>query len=185
MFGVPFDERGVRTDEAIQLLVITSYSIHYTKLYEVFVASLALFLWLEVEPGLFRAVLYNIMLIAGASTVLFNANPLLRFDGYYILGDLIQIQNLRQRGQQYLANLVERRVFGIKMPEVEATLGEKRWFVLFTIASFIYRIFIMLAIALFIATHYMIVGVVLAIWAVGMMIAVPLVRGIGYLMFHA
>ena len=154
-------------------------------LVEVFVASLALFLWLEVEPGLFRAVLYNIMLIAGISTVLFNANPLLRFDGYYILGDLIQIQNLRQRGQQFLANLVERRVFGLKMPEVEATAGEKRWFVLFTIASFFYRIFIMLAIALFIATHYMIVGVVLAIWAVSMMIAVPLVRGIGYLMFHS
>ncbi|MGH8706601.1 MAG: PqqD family peptide modification chaperone [Burkholderiales bacterium] len=152
---------------------------------EVFVASLALFLWLEVELGLFRAVLYNVMLIAGISTVLFNANPLLRFDGYYILGDLIQIQNLRQRGQQYLANLVERRVFGVKLPEVEASPGEKRWFVLYTITSFCYRIFIMLAIALFIATEYMIVGVLLALWALAVTIVVPVVRGIGYLAFHA
>ena len=54
---------------------------------ELFVASLALFLWLEVEHGIARAVLFNVMLIAGISTVLFNANPLLRFDGYYMLAD--------------------------------------------------------------------------------------------------
>ena len=152
---------------------------------EVFIASLALFLWLEVEPGLVRAVLYNVMLIAGISTVLFNANPLLRFDGYYILADLTQIQNLRQRGQQYLANVLERRVFGLKTPEVEASAGEKRWFVFYTIAAFFYRIFIMLAIALFIATEYMIIGVLLAIWALAVTIVYPILRGIGYLLFHS
>jgi putative peptide zinc metalloprotease protein len=76
---------------------------------ELFIAALALFFWLEAQPGVFRAALYNVMLIAGISTVLFNANPLLRFDGYYILGDLLQIQNLRQRGQQYLAHLAGTR----------------------------------------------------------------------------
>src|SRR6266850_2293992 len=65
---------------------------------EVFIAALALALWLELQPGIARAVLFNVMLIAGVSTVLFNANPLLRFDGYYILSDLIEIPNLRQRG---------------------------------------------------------------------------------------
>lgn len=152
---------------------------------EVFVASLALFLWLEAEPGILRAILYNVMLIAGISTVLFNANPLLRFDGYYILGDLIQIQNLRQRGQQYLASVVERRLFGLKTPEVSATGAEKRWFVFYTIASFFYRMFIMFGIALFIATEYMIVGVLLAIWALAMTIVYPLARGVGYLLFHS
>jgi putative peptide zinc metalloprotease protein len=154
-------------------------------LVEVFVASLAMFLWLEAEPGVFRAVLYNVMLIAGVSTVIFNINPLLRFDGYYILADLIQIQNLRQRGQQYLANLVERRVFGVQTPEVEAMPGERGWFIGYTVASFIYRIFIVLAIALFIATEYMIVGVVLALWAVAASVVWPLLKGLGYLFFSA
>src|SRR6185436_18624209 len=54
---------------------------------ELFLASIAFFLWLQAEPGVFRAVLYNVMLIAGISTVIFNGNPLLRFDGYYILSD--------------------------------------------------------------------------------------------------
>jgi putative peptide zinc metalloprotease protein len=152
---------------------------------ELFIAAVALFLWLEVQPGLVRAVLYNVMLIAGISTVLFNANPLLRFDGYYILADLIQIQNLRQRGQQYLAYLAETRLFGLKLPEFEASRGEKRWFVLYTIASFIYRMFIMLAIAIFIATEYMIIGVVLALWAAFATFVLPVAKGLGYLFFHA
>jgi putative peptide zinc metalloprotease protein len=152
-------------------------------LVEVFIASLALFLWLEVEPGVFRAVLYNIMLVAGITTVLFNANPLLRFDGYYILADLIQIQNLRQRGAQYLANVVERRLFGARAPEIEAGATEKAWFVGFTVASFIYRIFIVFAIALFIASEYMIVGVLLALWAVAASIVYPVLKGLGFLLF--
>ena len=51
---------------------------------EVFLAAIALYIWLSVEPGLIRTLAYNTMLIAGVSTILFNANPLLRFDGYYI-----------------------------------------------------------------------------------------------------
>ena len=44
---------------------------------------------------------YNyVMLIAGVSTVLFNANPLLRFDGYYILSDLLEIPNLATRANR-------------------------------------------------------------------------------------
>jgi putative peptide zinc metalloprotease protein len=152
---------------------------------ELFIASVALFLWLEAQPGLFRSVLYNIMLIAGISTVLFNANPLLRFDGYYILGDLLQIQNLRQRGQQYVAHLAETRLFGLKQAEFDASRSEKRWFVFFTVASFLYRVFIMLVIAVFIAREYMIIGVLLALWALATAFVLPLAKGIGYLLFHA
>ncbi len=152
---------------------------------EVFIASLALFLWLDVQPGVFRAVLYNVMLIAGVSTVFFNANPLLRYDGYYILSDLIQIPNLRNRAQQYLAHLTETKLFGLKLPELEASRGEKRWFVFFAIASFLYRTFVMLAIALFIASKYMIIGVLLALWALFASFVIPVAKGVGYLVAHA
>ena len=64
---------------------------------ELFLASLALFIWLGAEPGAVRSVAFNVMLIAGVSTVLFNANPLIRFDGYYILSDWLEIPNLRGR----------------------------------------------------------------------------------------
>jgi len=153
-------------------------------LVELFIASLALFFWIEAEPGVARAVLYNVMLIAGVSTVLFNGNPLLRFDGYYILCDVLQIPNLRQRAQQYLGDLVETRMFGVRRPEIEASRAERRWFVFFVIASFIYRNFVILAIALFIASKYFVIGVVLALWTVVGAVIVPLGRGLYYLLFH-
>ncbi len=153
-------------------------------LVELFIASVALLVWLEIEPGLVRAVLYNIMLIAGISTVVFNANPLLRYDGYYILADLIQIPNLRARANQYLAYLAETRLFGVRQPAAEASAGERRWFVFFAIASFLYRNFVMLAIALFIASEYMIVGVVLGLWVLVTSIVFPLFKGAAYVFTH-
>ncbi len=66
---------------------------------ELFIASLALFLWLHVEAGVVRAMAYNVMFIAGVSTVLFNANPLLRYDGYYMLADYLEMPNLRARAR--------------------------------------------------------------------------------------
>ena len=72
-------------------------------LVELFIASLCMFVWVLVEPGVMRAVAFNVMLIAGVSTVVFNGNPLLRFDGYYILSDLIEIPNLAHARQPVLA----------------------------------------------------------------------------------
>lgn len=151
---------------------------------ELFVASIALFFWLELEPGWLRAVLFNVMLIAGISTVLFNANPLLRFDGYYILADLIEIPNLRVRGAQYLQSFFERRLFGLNTAAPESSARERVWLLLFTISSFIYRLFITFAIAMFIAGQYFIIGVVLAIFAVVMAIVLPLFKAVAYLALH-
>ena len=147
---------------------------------ELFVASLALLLWLEMQPGVPRAILFNVILIAGVSTVLFNANPLLRFDGYYILMDLLEIPNLRQRANQYLVSLFQRRFFGLEMPPQETTRSERGWFVSFAAASFVYRIFITFVIAIFVASQYLFIGVLLAIWAVASAFVLPLVALVGY-----
>ena len=152
---------------------------------EVFMASLAMLLWLHAEPGVTHAVLYNVMLIAGISTVMFNGNPLLRYDGYYILSDLVQIPNLRTRANQYLARLVETRLFGVQDSSAETTtVGERGWLGFYAVASFLYRTFVMCAIALFIAGEYLVVGVILALWAVIAAVVIPLVKALGYLLMH-
>ena len=141
---------------------------------ETFLASIALFLWLNVEAGFVSSVLFNIMFIAGVSTILFNINPLLRFDGYYILSDLIEIPNLRSRSTRYLAYLCEKNLLGRKDAEPPpSTRGERYWFFFYPIASFIYRIFILTAIILFIAEQLFFVGVALAIWAVVAWVCLP------------
>ena len=80
------------------------------------------------------------MLIAGVSTVLFNGNPLLRYDGYYILADLLEIPNLAQRATRYWGHLVERYVFRTRgAKDFVATAGERVWLFLYAPASFLYR----------------------------------------------
>lgn len=151
---------------------------------ELFIAAIAMLLWLDAQPGIVRTVLYNVILIAGVSTVVFNANPLLRYDGYYILSDLTQIPNLRVRANQYLTHLLETRLFGLKLPAIEATAGERAWFVFFSIASFLYRTFVTFAIALFIGTQYFVVGVLLGLWAVVTSIGLPILKAVTYVLAH-
>ena len=151
-------------------------------LVETFVASLALFVWLDAEPGTLRAILYDVILIAGVSTVLFNGNPLLRFDGYYILADLLQMPNLRQRGVQYLTHLVDTKAFGVRDSAYDAGLRERWWLAAFTVASFVYRMVVMIGIALFVGTQYFFIGVLLALWVVFGSIVLPAYKGLKYVM---
>ncbi len=149
---------------------------------EVFIAALAFYLWLLVEPGLTRAVLFNVMVIASVSTLIFNGNPLLRYDAYYILSDLIEIPNLSMRSARYWVYLAERYVIGAwELLPPDATFGEKAWFLFYGAASTAYRVFVTIVIALFIASRFFFIGVVLALWAVAAMAVLPVVRGALYL----
>jgi putative peptide zinc metalloprotease protein len=148
---------------------------------ELFLGALALFVWLAVEPGAVRAIAYNVMLISGVSTLLFNGNPLLRFDGYYVLADAIEMPNLGSRSNQYLGYLFQRYVFGVKDAESPAhTAGERRWLAIYGIASFVYRIVISFVIIMFIAGKFFIIGILLAIWAIATQVVMPVVKVAGY-----
>lgn len=150
---------------------------------ELFVAAVALHIWLNVEPGFISAVTYNVMIIAGVSTLLFNANPLIRFDGYYILSDLIEIPNLGTRSTRYLGYLFQKYLFGVQDVKSPAgTRGERIWFFCYAIASFVYRMFLVAFIVFLLADKFFIVGIILAIWAVVMMAVMPLYKQIHFLM---
>ena len=146
---------------------------------ELFIAALALMAWTGMEPGTARAIAYNVVLIAGVSTVLFNGNPLLRYDGYYILSDLLEIPNLGPRGINYFGYLFKRYLLRVKDVDVPvATVGERAWFVVYTVAAFIYRIFIYLLIILFVASKFFVVGVVIALWGLLTMLILPVKKTI-------
>ncbi len=149
---------------------------------ELFLAALAVVFWLYAEPGPAHAIAYNVMLIGGVSTLLFNGNPLLRFDGYYVLADLLEIPNLGTRSNKHLGYVIQKYVFGVRDAEPVTHLrGERVWFVIYGIAAFIYRMFIMLAIIAYIAGKFFIVGVLLAIWAVITQAVVPVAKSITFL----
>jgi putative peptide zinc metalloprotease protein len=81
---------------------------------------------------------------------LFNGNPLLRFDGYYILMDLIEIPNLRQKSTEVLKRFLVQLCLGIEQPENPFLPQRNRFlFGLFTVAAVIYRWIVVFSILLF------------------------------------
>ncbi len=117
---------------------------------EVVLASIATYLWWNSHPGIFNQLCLDVMFVSSVSTILFNANPLLRYDGYYILSDVLEIPNLRQKASTILNRLMSRWCLGIKQRDdpflPQRNLG---WFALYAVASSIYIWFVTASIFLF------------------------------------
>lgn len=144
---------------------------------ELVLGALAMYVWLLVEPGPVRAVAFNVMLVAGVSTLVFNGNPLLRYDGYYILADLIEMPNLAARANRYVGHLVERGLFGLPDSETPAGgPGERAWLLFYALASFVYRLLVSVALVLFITGEFFVVGLLLGAWAAVTMLLLPAAR---------
>ena len=132
---------------------------------ELAVAAVAAVVWCWVYPGsIIHQLAYNIMFTCGVSTVVFNANPLLRYDGYYVLCDLLEIPNLSFRANTCLVNLLKRIFFRIKPEEREVyTTFEKYFFPIYSIAAFGYRLVVFAGISMFVASQLFIIGVMVAV----------------------
>ncbi|NNG13936.1 MAG: hypothetical protein HKM22_02115, partial [Gammaproteobacteria bacterium] len=132
---------------------------------------------LNVEPGFIRTLAFNVMLIGGVSSLLFNGNPLLRFDGYYILADALEMPNLGTRANRYLGYLVERYLFKLESASYPTTSRKERaWLIGYSVASYLYRVVILFAIALFVAGEFFIIGILLAVWTVTTQLFLPILK---------
>jgi putative peptide zinc metalloprotease protein len=143
---------------------------------EAFVAGLAMIAWTLLEPGLLRALCFNVMLVAGVSTVVFNLNPLMRLDGYFIACDLLEIPNLGGRANKWWGWVAERRLFGADVEEPSATPWERFWFALYAPASFAWRMVVLFGIALFVAERFFVIGVLVAIAGIVMGLVWPMAK---------
>lgn len=117
---------------------------------ELVLASLATFIWWFTEPGLLHYTCLNIMFVCSVSTILFNINPLLRYDGYYILSDLFEIPNLRQKADQLLHRKLGQWLLGIEPSEDPFLPQQRPWlFAAYSVAAAVYRWFVLAAILWF------------------------------------
>lgn len=149
---------------------------------ELFVAALAAFVWAYTGPGTINSLAYNMIFVASVSAILFNINPLMRFDGYYILSDLLEIPNLQTSSSQQLIHWVERYLFGCKKSRSPAlNRREAFWLCFYGIASKIYRLFLFGAILLFMADRFLILGMVMAVVCAISWVVVPVGKFIHYL----
>ncbi|MFM7151773.1 MAG: site-2 protease family protein [Gemmataceae bacterium] len=108
---------------------------------ELVIAAIATFIWwyTPTQPFINNLAL-SLMIVCSVSTVVFNANPLMRFDGYYVLADWLEIPNLREKANRYLKNMVLERCLGVEVPPEEyMELWRKVLFLSFAIISYLYR----------------------------------------------
>lgn len=150
---------------------------------ELAVAAVAAMIWANTGSGtVVHAITYNVMFVASVSTILFNANPLLRYDGYYILSDILEIPNLGQRANEYLYYLARRYAFGVKSARTTArSATERLWLFVYAITSGIYRVVISVNIVLFIADKLFFLGVFMAVGAIVGWVLKPIWSFVRYL----
>jgi putative peptide zinc metalloprotease protein len=153
---------------------------------ELFVAAIMVFVWANTGPGVLHNLAYNMIFIASVSTLVFNLNPLLRFDGYYILSDLVEIPNLQQRANRQLRHLCERYLFGIKKSTSPTDRRKEAfWLTIFGITSGIYRVIVFAGILLIVADRFFMIGIIMAAICAISWVLVPTWKFIQYLASNA
>lgn len=140
---------------------------------EILLASVAIFAWWWTEPGVLHHLCLNIFFVSSVTTVIFNANPLLRYDGYYMLLDYLEIPNLRPKASQLLQHTFAWYCLGIEMRrDAFMPTSGKFWFILFVIASSLYRWVVLASITVFLYTvlkpyRLQEIGITMAVMSIG------------------
>lgn len=149
--------------------------------FELTIAALALLAWSVAEPGLLQAWMHNLVVLASVVTIGFNINPLMRYDGYYVLSDLLELPNLRARGERAVASVAKRLMLGIRPASDTETAGVRVVLFTFGVLSSLYRVVVILSIAALVATKFFLAGLVLGGAYVGMSLVQLLRKTLAYL----
>ncbi|MCA9177041.1 MAG: efflux RND transporter periplasmic adaptor subunit [Planctomycetales bacterium] len=151
---------------------------------ELAVAAVAAWVWAHADSPSIRQTAQNIVVTAAFMTLVFNANPLMRFDGYYLLVDLLEAPNLSTHGSQWIRRLLRRLLFGEPAPA--ANWPEHRTWLVATygIAALIWRVFVCLVLVILAESMFFGAGVVLAILAVAAWLMAPLAQFVKALRQH-
>ena len=150
---------------------------------ELFVGAVAALIWIHTDPGPANQMALNVLLLSTVTTLLFNANPLMRFDGYYILSDLLEIPNLATRGQEYVSYLGRRYFYQV---DLKCPVGgwNEGWVIrTYGLLAMLWRILITISIGLVAATLFHGLGLALVAMAAVLYVGVPLFQNVKYFLY--
>ncbi len=152
-------------------------------LVELYVAFLATFIWAATGEGFLHSLAFNVMLIASVSSLIFNGNPLLKFDAYYMLSDWFEVPNLYQRSRDQWYYWIERFAFGVKQgmlaPAQYST--EQFWLAVYALLSLAYRLVVSVSIVFFVAGEWFLLGMLIAVLFIYMWLMKPMGQMLNYL----
>lgn len=149
---------------------------------ELVIASIAVFVWWFSIPGLVHHMALNVIVVCSISTLVFNANPLLRYDGYYILADLLEIPNFRQKSTAMLNRFCGNFFLGIESAEDPFAPSRRKWLTMsYSVAAVAYRWLITFSIFWFVYRilepyGLKLVGQLLGAMTIYGLIGIPLVK---------
>jgi putative peptide zinc metalloprotease protein len=161
-----------------QRLVVSAIGI----MVELTLAAFALLLWLNVQSGLVSDIAFVTMFIGSVSTVLFNGNPLMTFDGYYVLCDALDLPNLASRSKAYWAERLQCWALGsVRESGIQYARGEGKWLVLYAPLSAVYRIFVSALIVFWIGSQSVVLGVLAATYMLFALCVKPLWKAVSWI----
>lgn len=143
---------------------------------ELAIGATAALIWWCCPVGFSKHIAAQIFLVAGPATLLVNANPLLRLDGYYVVSDSLEIPNLRAHGRKQQGALIEAILFQLPMPPSQLTGWRKNFAVLHALCSVVFQVVWMSGLIVAISTWARGFGLVVAVIAAAMWGIIPLLR---------
>ncbi|HEU4621347.1 MAG TPA: PqqD family peptide modification chaperone [Burkholderiaceae bacterium] len=145
-------------------------------------AAVGALVWAAAQPGLVREVAFAVTFIGTVSSFLFNGNPLMRFDGYYLLIDALDLPNLAARSQALLVAALRRYVLRMRsIPLPQTAPGEGAWLWVYGVASVVYRVVLSVSIVLWISGWSGLLAIGIAVYAIFVFVLRPLSRGMRWL----
>lgn len=149
---------------------------------ELVLASLATMVWANTGAGLVNSLAFNVMVLGSVSSLVFNGNPLLRFDAYYVMADLLGIPNMYQKASKQWTYFADKYLMGT--PQVESPALDARewwWLTAYGLASYVYRVLIFLSIWLVVTDNWFGVGVVFGLTSLFLLVVMPMAKWFGHL----
>ncbi len=141
---------------------------------ELFISFIAIILWSQLPAGLASDLCFNIVIMASVTTILFNANPLMRFDGYYILSDLLGIPNLYPKGTKWFGDRLRSSFFGLPKTENICPPNEKAKVAIYGSMAFFWKILISISLTIGASVLFQGAGLALAAFGIVLWFGMPI-----------
>lgn len=151
---------------------------------ELAIAAFFLLVWTAASSPQLQQLCLAIATGCGVSTLLFNANPLARLDGYYVMCDALDIPNLAQRSRAVLAHGFQRMLGAASTnnSSPEASTKEMAWLATYGVLSWLYQILVLVTVAWWLYPSYPLVAMAVGVLGVAAMVGRPLWHALGFVL---
>ncbi len=125
---------------------------------ELTLAALGFWLWLNTQPGWLHELAFGVLVLGSVSTLVFNGNPLLRFDAYHVLCDLFELPNLASRSSAWWGHQLSRRLLGAASEAPAHADSERAWLWAYAPLSLVYRLALSIGLVLWLGGQWLLLG---------------------------